>query len=239
MGFGQTQRVDLHPVSEAALGGVRHAVALERELVPELDERAHLAHLLNEPHAGVDEEGDRLDHLAESLWRDLAGVADRVKNRYRRAHGEGNLLHGRGARLLEVVAADVGRVPPGDLGDRVGHHVGDKPQGGLRREDVGPAGEVLLDDVVLGRPGERPDRRSRILTGGDGLLLGDHLVHREQPHSGGVDCQRGVHLGQRDICEQRPHVADVRDRHPYLADLAQGQRVVGVVTGLGRQVKGH
>ena len=36
----------------------------------------------------------------------------------------------------------------------------------------------------------------------------------------------------------RAHVAQVRDRHPDLADLAAGQRVVGVVAGLGGQVEG-
>ena len=38
--------------------------------------------------------------------------------------------------------------------------------------------------------------------------------------------------------EQRPHVADVADRDADLADLAAGERVVGVVAGLGRQVEG-
>ena len=43
---------------------------------------------------------------------------------------------------------------------------------------------------------------------------------------------------QRDAVEERPHVAEVADRHAHLADLAAGQLVVGVVAGLGRQVEG-
>ena len=43
---------------------------------------------------------------------------------------------------------------------------------------------------------------------------------------------------ERDAVEQRPHVAEVADRHADLADLAAGQLVVGVVAGLGRQVEG-
>ena len=43
---------------------------------------------------------------------------------------------------------------------------------------------------------------------------------------------------QRDVGEQRAHVADVRDRDADLADLAAGQDVVGVVAGLRRQVEG-
>ena len=71
------------------------------------------------------------------------------------------------------------------------------------------------------------------------LLLGDDLVERQQPHRGGVDRHRGVHPGQRDVGEQPPHLAEVRDRDADLADLAAGQRGVGVVAGLGRQVEGH
>ena len=70
------------------------------------------------------------------------------------------------------------------------------------------------------------------------LLLGDHLVEREQPHRGRVDRHRRVHLGERDAVEQRAHVAEVRDRHADLADLAAGELVVGVVAGLRRQVEG-
>ena len=98
-----------------------------------------------------------------------------------------------------------------------------------RREDVRPARQVLLDDVVLGRALELGDVRA--------LLLGDHLVERQQPHGGGVDRHRGVHLLQGDVLEQPPHVAEVRDRHADPADLAAGEDVVGVVAGLGRQVE--
>jgi hypothetical protein len=44
-------------------------------------------------------------------------------------------------------------------------------------------------------------------------------------------------VGERDAVEQRPHVAEVADRHADLADLAAGQLVVGVVAGLRRQVE--
>jgi hypothetical protein len=93
-----------------------------------------------------------------------------------------------------------------------------------------PAGQVLLDDVVLGRPGE--------LGGVGALLLGDRGVEGEQPHRRRVDGHRRVHVGQRDAVEQRPHVAEVRDGHADLADLPAGQLVVGVVAGLRRQVEG-
>ena len=43
---------------------------------------------------------------------------------------------------------------------------------------------------------------------------------------------------ERDALEQAPHVAEMGDRHADLADLAAGERMVGVVAGLGRQIEG-
>ena len=129
----------------------------------------------------------------------------------------------------------------GMLGDRVRDQVGGQPQRRGRRERVGPAGEVLLDDVVLrgaGQLGAHVGRGRRRPASTAGLLERCRLVEREQPHRRRVDRHRGVHLGQRDAVEQRPHVAEVADRHADLADLAAGQLVVGVVAGLGRQVEG-
>jgi len=70
------------------------------------------------------------------------------------------------------------------------------------------------------------------------LLVGDRDVERHQPRRGGVDGHRGVHRGERNLVEQRPHVAEMADRHADLADLALGKNVIAVVTGLGRQIEG-
>ena len=204
LGLGQAQRVDLHAVAEPTQLRVGHSVAHRRQLVPELREGAQLAHLLDEPHAGVDEERDPADHLAQVRGVDLARVTHRIEHGDRRRHRIRDLLHRRCARFLQVVAADVDRVPARHLADRVGDHVGDQPQRRAGREHVGPAREVLLDDVVLGRAGQPRD--------GGALLLGGDLVEREQPHGRRVDRHRGVHPGERDPVEQRPQVADVADR---------------------------
>ena len=100
----------------------------------------------------------------------------------------GDLLDRRRAGLLQVVAADVDRVPARDLVHREGDHVGDQPHRGPRREGVGAAREVLLDDVVLGRAAERGAV--------DALLVGDGDVEAEQPGGGRVDRHRGVHLAR-------------------------------------------
>ena len=203
------------------------AVALAAELLPQRRHRAQLGVLLDEAHAGVDEEGDAREHGAHALVADPR--AHLVEHRLRRRHGEGDLLHRRRARLLQVVGADVHRVPPRHVLDRVGHGVGDQPHRRRGREGVGPAREVLLDDVVLRRPLEH----GRI----DALLLRAHDVERQQPRGRRVDRHRRVHAVERDAVQQRVHVALVRDGDADLADLAARELVVGVVAGLRRQVE--
>ena len=105
----------------------------------------------------------------------------------------------------------------------------DQPHRGRRRKHVGAARQIFLDDVVLDRAGQRSARRA--------LLVGDRDVERHQPRRGGVDGHRGVHRGERNAVEQRAHVAEVRDRHADLADLAARQHVIAVVAGLGRQIE--
>ena len=65
--LGEAERVHLHAVAEQPLLGVGDAVALARDLVPQFDEGAHLAHFGDEAQAGVDEERNAPDHLAEFL----------------------------------------------------------------------------------------------------------------------------------------------------------------------------
>ena len=229
--LGEAERVDLHAVAEAALLRVGHAVALAGELVPELDERAHLAHLLDEAHAGVDEERDAADDLAEALGRHLAGVAHRVEHGDRGGHRVGDLLHRRRAGLLQVVAADVDRVPLRDVGDRVGDHVGDQPQRRRGREDVGPAREVLLDDVVLRGARQLPRRSTPCSSATATYSASSHIAVAL------IVIEVFISV-ERDAVEQRAHVAEVADRHADLADLAAGELGVGVVAGLRRQVEG-
>ena len=137
---------------------------------------------------------------------------------------------GGGPGLLQVVAADVDRVPLRDVAHRVGDGVDGQAPAGQRREDERAPGQVLLDDVVLGGAGQDP----RV----DALVLGVGDVEAEQPRRGGVDGHRRVHRLDRDLVEQLGHVAEVGDRHADLADLAGGRRVVGVVADLGREVEG-
>ncbi len=64
--LGEPERVHLHAVAEAQLPLVLHAVALAPELVPQQRHRAQLRVLLDEAHAGVDEERDAPEHRRAS-----------------------------------------------------------------------------------------------------------------------------------------------------------------------------
>ena len=107
----------------------------------------------------------------------------------------------------------------------------------LGREDVGPAGEVLLDDVVLGRAGE----------------LGGDLADVELPgfcSSAATWYIASIHIAVALIViEVFIPVSGMSSKsrrisprcgtgHADLADLAAAERGVGVVAGLRRQVEG-
>ena len=210
--------------------GVGDAVALARDLVPQLDEGAHLADLGDEPQPRIDEEGDAADHVAEVCGLHLARGLDAIEHGLRGRERVGEFLHRRRARLLQMVGADVGRVPFLQFARGEDDGVLDQPQRRLGREDIGPAREVFLDDVVLDR--------AREFVAGRALLVGHGDIERQQPRGRRIDRHRSVHLVERDAGQERPHVADVGDRHADLADLAFGQLVVAVVARLGGQVEG-
>ena len=228
LGLGQAERVDLHPVAKAQLLGILHAIALAADLLPQLRHRAQLGVLLDEAHAGIDEERDAREDPAHERFVDA--LADRIEHRDRVAERVGDLLYRRRARLLQVVGADVDRVPARDLCHRVGDHVGGQPHRRCGRERIGAAREELLDDVVLRRA-----LQDRLV---HAVLLGGDDVERQQPGRRRVDRHRRVHRLQRDAVHQLRHRCAVADRHADLADLAARELVIGVVARLGRQVEG-
>ncbi len=129
-----------------------------------------------------------------------------------------------------MVTGDGDRVPSRQVFVAVRERVADQPQRVRGRVDVGAAGDVLLEDVVLHRPAQPGEVHA--------LLLGDELVQQQQHRGGRVDRHGGRDLGQRQAVEQQPHVVQGVDRDADLAHLAGGQRVVGVQAHLGRQVEG-
>ncbi len=119
----------------------------------------------------------------------------------------------------------------GQLGRAELEDVGDETHRCAGRIDVGAAGDVLLEDVVLGGPG---DRRAR-----DALRLGRRDVEGEKDRSRRVDGHRRRDLAERQAVEQDRHVGEARDRHADPADLSLGVGRVRVVAHLGREVERH
>ena len=205
--------------------GVFRLEALLGDARPEAAGGAELGDLLQAEAVAGEEEGEAGGKLVELEPGGETGfdVGDGVR------HGEADLLRRCAAGLAHVVAADADRVPGRQLIFAVGKDIGDKPDGGAGREDVGAAGDVLLQDVVL--------RGAADLSQVSALPLGHRHVEREQDRCRGVDRHRRRHLLERNAVEQRLHVAQRADRDAYLADFALRQRVVRVVADLGRQVE--
>ena len=174
----------------------------------------------------VPEEGETAREIVDVESRLDGGidVGDAVGDR------KGNLLGSRGAGFADMVARDGNGVPLRHVLRAVSKDVGDEAHGRARREDVSTARGILLEDVVLDR--------ARELIRRDALLLGNGDVHREQHGSGGIDCHRGRDLAEIDLVEERLHVGERVDRHADLADFTFGDRIVGVVADLRRQVEG-
>ena len=111
---------------------------------------AELGDLLEEVRVRVEEEGEARREVVdrEPARERRLDVGDRVRER------EGDLLDRRRAGLADVVAGDRDRVPARDLAAAELEDVGRELQRGARREDVGSARDVLLQEVVLDRAGE-------------------------------------------------------------------------------------
>ena len=118
----------------------------------------------------------------------------------------------------------------GRLRGAVGEGVDDQAHGGPRRVDVGPPGDVLLQDVVLDGAADLLPRHA--------LLLGHQLVEQQQDGAGRVDRHGGRDLVHREVGHEEAHVGQRVDGHADLAHLALGAGVVRVVAHLGREVEG-
>jgi hypothetical protein len=69
------------------------------------------------------------------------------------------------------------------------------------------------------------------------LPFGHRDVERQQDDRRRVDRHRRGYAVERDPVEERGHVVERSDRHADPSDLAGGQRVVGVVPHLRRQIE--
>ena len=119
--------------------------ALAHDAGPEAARGAEFGDLFDEVVVRVEEEREARGEAVDIE----TGVDGGLDVRHAIRQGEGDLLRGGGAGLAHVVAGDGDGVPLGDFGGGPGEHVGDDAHGVGHRIDVGPARDVLLEDVVL------------------------------------------------------------------------------------------
>ena len=145
--------------------------------------------------------------------------------------GEGGLEHAVGAGLHHVVAADADRVELGHVFGAVGDDVRNDAHGGRRRIDIGVAGQVFFEDIVL-------DGAGKLLLL-DALFLGGHDVAGQDGQDGAVHGHGDAHLVQGNLVEKHFHIFDRIDGYAGFAHVAHDPGVVRIVAAVGGQVEGH
>ena len=128
-----------------------------------------------------------------------------------------------------MVAADADGIPSRDVLGAVLEDVRNQTHGVAWRVDVRAAGDVFLEDVVL--------QGAVQLTRRYALLLGGRDVERKEDGSGGVDRHGDADLVEGDAVEENLHVRKARDGDACAPDFTGGERMIGVVSGLGRKVE--
>ncbi len=204
------------------------AVSLAHQRRPAPSSRTVFGDLLEKVAVGVEEERDLWGELIDghpTARNDVVAVSDSV------GEGECHLLYRGGPGVTKMGSRHRYGVEFRDLGRTELDRVGDQPQRGLRRPDPGPARRVLLEDVVLDRPGELGARNS--------LSLGGGHVERQQNRRRAIDGETGADLVQWDVLEQDFGVGQGVDRDANAADFLGDVWVVGVESALGGQVERH
>ena len=199
--------------------------ALFHDLRPDAAGCAELRNLFEDIVVSVPEERETASEIIDmqaSLDGCLA-VCDAVRDR------ECDFLCCRGTSLADMVAGDGDRVPLRDVLRAILEDVRDEAHGRTRREDVRAACCILLEDIVLDRAAELVCR--------DALLLCHCDVHREQDGSRGIDRHGRGDLAEVDLVKEDFHVSERVDRDADLADFAFGNRIIGIITDLRRQIE--
>ncbi len=201
--------------------------AIAHDVRPHAARRAQLGDLLEEVAVHVPEERQALREGVdvESGRAPELDVGDAVGQR------EGQLLHGRRARLADVVAAHADGVPARHAPRAVDQHVAHDAQVRAHPADPLLLRDELLEHVVLQRAAKRLGR--------DAAPLGHDDVERQQRDRGRVDRHRRRHLIEGDAVEQPLHVGDRGHRHALAPDLAARLGVVGVEAHERRHVEGR
>ncbi len=229
--LGQAQRINLHAITEPPQFGVRNAITRGANLIPQKRERPHLADFGDEANAGIHEERQPPENRWEVFRRDFAAGFDCIEQGDRIGERHAQFLRRRRAGFLQMIRANIGRVPVGSLARAPGHNIGGDFQRRFGRENKGAARQIFFDDVILRGAAQRGALCP--------LFLRSNNIKRQQPGRRRIDRHRGVHLRKLDAGEKSPHVAQMGDRHADLTDFAARQHMIWIIAGLGRQIERH
>ncbi len=159
------------------------------------------------------------------VFEPILGVGDAVGN------GEGHFLGCRGPRFADVIAADADGVPLGDIVAAEAEYVRDQAHRWFRGENIGPPGDVFLQNVILDRTGKFPKA--------DALLLSHCYVHGKQDGCRSIYRHRRGYFPEGDLTEEGLHVGKTVNGHPHLAHFPAGHGMVRVIAYLGRKIESH
>ena len=143
---------------------------------------------------------------------------------------EGDFLDGGRTSFADVVAGDGDGVPLGQIIAAPGEDVGDDAHSGADGIDVGAAGDVFLEDVVLYGAGNFGEVGT--------LFFGNGDVEAEKDCGGGVDGHGSGNFFERNAIEKSFHVFERIDSDADFADFAESERVVGVHADLRGKIEG-
>ena len=161
---------------------------------PQPARRPELGHLLQQVVVGIEEE-------AQTARKGIHGQAcpeDGIHVGLGVGKGERNLLGRRAAGLPDVIAADGNRVEARHFALTPPNQVRGQAQGRSRRENVGAARHVLLENVVLDRPGQAGE--------GKVPIQGNRRQHGQQNRRRRIDGHAETDPVQRDVPQQNIHV---------------------------------
>ena len=143
--------------------------------------------------------------------------------------GESDFLGSGGTSFTDVVTGNGDGVPFRNVFGAILKNVGDQTHGRFRRENVGAAGSVFFQNIVLNGAAQ--------CVGRNALFLGNGDVHAEQYGSRSVDGHGSGNFVQSDLVKQDFHISQGVDSYAYFTNFAFGHRIGGVITNLGRQVE--
>ena len=156
-------------------------------------------------------------------------MLDRVEDRASGGQSISQFLFRRRARFLQMIRANIERIPLWHLGIAPGNHVADQAHAWLRREDICAARKIFLDNIVLGCAAQF----GAIIT----ALVSQGHIKRQQPRGRRIDRHRCVHVFKRQLIEQDPHVAKMTNRNTDFPNLAARQDMIGIIGCLRRQIE--